>query len=399
MGSKVNSPNKKIERNIWIVYIQSIITQLGFFLPIIVLFWQENGLDFTQIMLLQSLYSIAVVFLEVPTGYFADLFSRKRALTLASIFLASGMLIYSLGHNFFMFLLAEIVWAIGVALMSGCDSALVYDTLLALGRKTEYKKIMGKALFYGFLSIAAGSILGGIIGRYDYRWTFYAFIPFLLLLFPLSLAIHEPERKKFIHEKGHFKQMLKIARSVFSENEKLRWLVIYSAIILGFNQASLWFYQPYMQLGGVDIIYFGAIFASFQIVAAISSKYANDIEQKLGQKYSIMLLAVLLVGSFFLMSSFVFLFSFSFVFLQQFVRGFGKVVISDYVNQETKSDVRATVLSVNNLGARIVYATIIPFLGWTADKYSILEALMIAGILAAVFGLLILFILKEKKVI
>jgi MFS family permease len=56
-----------------------------FAVPILVLFWQDNGLNLAQITLLQSLFAIAVVFLEIPTGYFADIFGRKNALVLGAI--------------------------------------------------------------------------------------------------------------------------------------------------------------------------------------------------------------------------------------------------------------------------------------------------------------------------
>ena len=39
---------------------------------VIVLFWQENGLDPFDIYLLQGLFAVAVVVLEVPTGMVAD---------------------------------------------------------------------------------------------------------------------------------------------------------------------------------------------------------------------------------------------------------------------------------------------------------------------------------------
>ena len=61
---------------------------------------------------------------------------------------------------------------------------------------------------------------------------------------------------------------------------------------------------------------FGIVFASFQIVAALTSKYAHILEERIGQRYSLIMLVVLLVMSYVLMSNFIFLFSFSFAFLQ-----------------------------------------------------------------------------------
>ena len=48
-------------------------------MPIIVIFFKENGLTLTQIMILQSVYSLTVALTEIPSGYFADFFGRKKS--------------------------------------------------------------------------------------------------------------------------------------------------------------------------------------------------------------------------------------------------------------------------------------------------------------------------------
>jgi sugar phosphate permease len=111
------------------------------------------------------------------------------------------------------------------------------------------------------------------------------------------------------------------------------------------------------------------------------------------------MLVILLGTSYFLMSKIVFTLSFIFIFLQQFVRGFSEPVFSDYINKLTTSDVRATILSVKSMLGNLIYAIIIPFIGWIADVYSILQALTIAGITTVVAGTIILVILHKDKVI
>lgn len=86
--------------NIVKLYLFKFVTSFLFFVPVIVLFFQENGLSMTEVMVLQSLYSVSIIILEIPTGYFADYYSRRRALIFSSVFLTSGMSIYSLGTGF-----------------------------------------------------------------------------------------------------------------------------------------------------------------------------------------------------------------------------------------------------------------------------------------------------------
>lgn len=390
---------KRLESNIWKFYVFQIFRNLAFFLPIIVLFWQQNGLNMTEIMLLQSVFAISIVLLEVPTGYFADIFGRKKSLVYSGFFLFFSAVAYSVGMNFYQFLIAEVLWAFGISLISGSDSALIYDTLKDLKREDEYKRIWGHSVFLLLTAIAVANILGGFIGKMDFRWTFYAMLPFLALLIPLSLSMHEPKRHKLIFQRGYLWELFRIIKHSLLQNKKLRWLILYAGIAYAFNQSALWFYQPYFSLSGLDIVYFGFIFASFQIVAAITSKYSYKIEEKLGEKYSLILLIVLIGTSYLLMSNFVYLFSFTFAFLQQFVRGFSKVVITDYINRLTKSEIRATILSAKNMIGQLIYAIIIPIAGWIADVYSLLQALTVLGISTFVIGgmILILFLLKNKN--
>ena len=390
---------QKLKNNIKKFYLYKIFAGMFFSVPIMVLFWQDNGLSLTQVMLLQSIFALLTVILEIPSGYFADIYGRKQTLIIAGIMGLFAMVAYSLGHNFLHFLIAEIFFALNVSFTSGTTSAFMFDTLQNLGEEKQYKKIWGNALFYGMIALAFSNSLGGFIAKFNLRYTFYASIPFFTIIIPLLFTIHEPQRNKIIIEKGYTKELLGILKISLIQNKKLRWIIIYSGVIYAFNQSALWLYQPYFIVSGLDIAYFGIVFASFQIVAAFSSKYAHKIEQKLGQKYSLVMLTFLVAGSYILMSNFIFLFSFTFCFIQQFVRGFKNAAVTDYINQLTTSSMRATVLSAESFIGRLIYAVIIPIFGWVADIYSIEQALTIMGLTTIISGTVILVILKKDKVI
>jgi hypothetical protein len=69
---------KQIKGNIWKYYVFQVLLSMMFLTTAAVLFWQGNGLSLTEIMILQSLFSIVVVVLEIPTGCFEDVFERKN---------------------------------------------------------------------------------------------------------------------------------------------------------------------------------------------------------------------------------------------------------------------------------------------------------------------------------
>ena len=94
-------------------------------MPIIVLFFQENGLSMKEILLLQSLFSIGVVLFEIPSGYFSDVVGRKTTIVLGCIFGFLGLLTYSFSYGFIGFLIAELLLGLGTSFISGTDSAII----------------------------------------------------------------------------------------------------------------------------------------------------------------------------------------------------------------------------------------------------------------------------------
>ena len=81
-------------KNLRLLLIQKALVTVYFHLPVVVLFWQDLGLTMLEIMLLQSIFSIAMVLLEFPSGLFADMFGRKLTLTLAALSNLIGIVLY-----------------------------------------------------------------------------------------------------------------------------------------------------------------------------------------------------------------------------------------------------------------------------------------------------------------
>ncbi len=107
------------------------------YMPIVVPFYESNGLSMKDIMILQAVYSIAIVVLEVPSGYLADVIGRKKTLIIGAVFGVFGFTTYSLSFGFMGFLVAEIILGIGQSCISGADSAMLYDSLAGQRRREK----------------------------------------------------------------------------------------------------------------------------------------------------------------------------------------------------------------------------------------------------------------------
>ena len=65
-------------------------------------------------------------------------------------------------------------------------------------------------------------------------------------------------------------------------------------------------------------------------------------------------------------------------------RGIAVPVFSDWINKQTSSSRRATILSIKGLGIRILFALVAPVLGWWADIFSILDAFLLMGVILVI---------------
>jgi MFS family permease len=383
-------------RNLTVMMVYKVTITLFFFVPVMTLFWQDNGLSLLEVMILQSIFSIATVLLEFPSGMLADRYGKRKVLITASLMSFVGMALYCVADDFYSFLVAELLLAVWIALMSGADSALLYDSLKELKREDEYTRIWGNIQFYSLVFLAVVNVLGGIIATQGLRYTLYASLPFSLIAFLSSFFFVEAGKGS---SSDSVRDQLKDVLSVFSWQSPLLWIVVYAGIVFAFNQGGLWIYQPYFKTSGIEIMYFGVIFAVFQVVAAVAGKYTWLLGEYVGENRLLGSLLMMSAGASILLGLHVAIYSFVFVFIHQVVRGIYRVLVSNQINRLVGSEIRASVLSVNALAGRIFYALLIPGVGWLADVYTVEAAFTIMGITGILAGIPALIMLRRVGVL
>jgi predicted MFS family arabinose efflux permease len=88
-----------------------------------------------------------------------------------------------------------------------------------------------------------------------------------------------------------------------------------------------------------------------------------------------------------------------FIFFIGFVCNFSVPLLLGYLNRIIESDVRATVLSVNNMATNISFIVLSPLFGTLVDVYSLAAAYVVMAIYFFVIGSLFVFLLFKNKVI
>ena len=127
-----------MKQNILALYLIKLSKWFSLVMPIIVLFYEDHGLGLQDVFILKSVYSVAAVTLEIPSGYLADVWGRKKCLILGCILFFGGYLCYSFTSTFTAFLFAEILLGTGQTLVNGADSALLYDTTVRYKKEELY---------------------------------------------------------------------------------------------------------------------------------------------------------------------------------------------------------------------------------------------------------------------
>ena len=176
----------QVKNNIWKLYVIKGLMWFMVAMPIIVLFFQENGLSLQEIMILQGSYSMMVALMEIPSGYIADLFGRKKTLVLGTLFCFLGFALFSFSFGFWEFFIAELLLGVGNSFISGSDSALLYDSLLESEQSDEYTRIEGKTYSIGNFAEAGAGILGGFLAEMSLRYPWYVQAVIACLAIPFA---------------------------------------------------------------------------------------------------------------------------------------------------------------------------------------------------------------------
>ncbi|WDP91666.1 MAG: MFS transporter [Desulfobacter sp.] len=374
------------EKNIVRLYIIKLSKWLMLTMPILFLFYRENGLAAQELFLLKAAYSFAIVVLEVPSGYLGDVWGRKNTLILGSVLGFMGFALYCVATGFWAFFVCEIVLGAGQSFISGSDSALLYDSLQAAGNDKAYLKEEGKMISAGNFAEAIAAPLGVFIAMAGLRTPFFFQAAVAFAAVPAAMTLAEPGRNKL---SGHtsFGQILKIVRFSLKDHKPLRAAILYSSLMGTATLAMAWFVQPYFAYLALPLAMYGIIIPLLNLATGAVSMRAWQVEEKLGRNGTMVFIAAGISGGYLLMGIWGGMAGLVFLFLFYGVRGVATPVLRNQINELTPSDVRATVLSVRSMIIRLAFAFLGPVLGWQADRAGVPSALMIAGIFFLAGGL------------
>ena len=373
-----------MQRKLIALYLVKLSKWFTLVMPIIVLFYEEHRLGLQDVFILKSVYSVAAVALEVPSGYLADVWGRKRCIVAGCVLFFGGYLCYSLTSTFAAFLVAEILLGIGQTMINGADSALLYDTTVHHGRENLYLRYEGRITMIGNFAEAVAGIFGGLLAVYSLRYPFYAQAVVAFVGIPAAMALREyaPANKV----QSPWEEILRILKYSLVTNKKLCCNIMYSGIIGAATLTMAWFVQPVLMQLETPTEWYGIIWTVLNLTVGVAALYSDRVEQLFGMnKMNILILSVIAGGYVALAYNLTYA-GLGILLLFYIFRGFATPILKGYINQMTFSEMRATVLSIRNFVIRLMFAAIAPFIGWLNDMYSLQVALLASAALIFIPG-------------
>lgn len=389
------------QRNILMLYLIKIAKWFMLTMPIIVLFFREHGLSMKDVLVLQAIYSVTVVFMEIPSGYLADIWGRRKTLILGSILGTLGFVVYSFSYGFNGFLLAQLCLGAAQSFIGGCDSAMLYDSLKSNGKEDLYLKYEGRVLSIGNFAETIAAVIGGLLAEVSLRTPFYWQIAVAFIAIPAAIMLVEPVRNKKI-VKGGVQHILNIVKYSLLDNVQLRNNILFSGIIGCATLSMAWLIQPYLEESlGFSEYQIGIVWAALNLTIGLTTLIAYKIEQAYSQKVIVSFIVISTAVCFVITGLSESLFVLPVLFFFYFTRGIATPVLKNYINVMCDENMRATVLSVRNFVIRILFACFGPFIGWYSDIFSINHAMVLSGVvflsLGAATGILYIVQNKLKK--
>ncbi len=269
-----NFPNKSFLSNF---YLAGFFYEFIFAYAIYTLLFSLRGLDVFQISLLIGYWSLVSIVFEVPSGALADYWDRKKMLIIAPLIKALCFIVWYFAQgNFYLYAAGFTLWGLSESFMSGTSQALLYDTLVAAGKKDEFEKVLGRVKFFFYISLAISIISGGFIANYNLDLTLLVSIVPLLLssVFASRLpTVPRVESTREVHYLTYIKEAVKEIRN----NRVFLYLFIYFMAISIFGILEE-FDQLYFQLIGLPVWAFGIVGFLWSGFNAVGAFFAYKIK-------------------------------------------------------------------------------------------------------------------------
>ena len=372
---------KRLRRNISLAYVNSFVIALIFIIPVWVAF-ERRVLTFTQMALVEVFAAGITTFLELPTGALADLIGRRKTIMVGWFIRALGNIYLAFASNSLMFFTGFGVCAVGTALISGSDIALIFDSLKELNKEDHYSNFNARSSLIHRAGLALSTFLGGYL---YHLWVGLPYVmmgvfEFVAIIFAFLMIEPKIDTEKFTL-KSYVKQTKDGFKELF-KSSYMRKLTVYYTLVGGITWCCLYYFnQPFAKDLGFSEVGQSWLFGILTLINALLILAVVETK-KLLTRNRVYLAFPIIMSLAFLPGYFATKSLAPLLLLGVMFAGSARFAILDkYANKEFLSKYRATAVSSLNMLVSIFYMVVVGVSGKIQDLYSTKLIFSLLGIL------------------
>lgn len=363
--------------------------------PVMMLFYQFFGLNFTQIGILSGIFWLSDASLEIFGGAFSDVYGRKKASILYAILGMTTFAIFALGNSFWHFALANLIYGLSLAIGSGNASSFLYDTLRVLKLEHQFKKYRGRVIFPQKIFNGIMLLVLPYLYLHNIRLPFVlGFIFSLIAFLSAFLFFKEPPKKKSDCHK-------KISQAVFASFKEIisnKKLIISVCLqcLFGFILLLFEYFQPIIKAAGLPLAYFGLIYCIARFFEGFGGYITHKFERFSNKRLfgsNALLILMTLLGFGFANSYFLIIF----IMMTGLLDGVTDILINSTINKEATTKNRTTIASTSNMISSFFISGLMAVFGFVSDHAGVQGMFGWAGLSFVILSLAIFIFAKNGK--
>lgn len=389
-----------IKRNTLVFLLSNFLVSVAYSLPhsILTVILLAKGLSLSQILIIQSAYSIAIVLFEFPSGLLADNYSRKNLYSLSKLFLIIMFLIVLFSNQFYLIFAAWFCYGIAAALDSGTLDAYIINQLKLAHREAELRKFLALSNRLEIVGLLLGSSLGGILYHFIGINIYVLGTVFLVASTLISFFFFKETTKSESLQDSHVMVLKKQITDSFKELRKqprLSLILIFDFLTQIFFQTHFQLWQSFFLSKGIDSQYFPFFYIAFQVITLFSYSINIDGIKKYAGVLKFSPLIVFLPLTFFLGKIEIFLTAyFIFVFVFYVV----EFILNYQFNKMVSVENISSLISFKSTVSRIGSVLLLCILSFMVKQMSV-SAVMAINFMLSLILLAVLSVIIVKKAV
>lgn len=358
-----------------------------FFLPVLILYYQaEIGLSFKDFMIIEAIFCATIIMMEIPSGWLSDLWSRKNTLAAGLFFTTAGFSWLLIADSFWDAAFGEVLTGIGVSLISGTNSAMLYDSLLQDGRQDDYRKLEGLRHGSSLYALAFASLAGGFLYQINHDLPVIITILVQASGMVCALLMIEPVREYKEAEKHPIADMLDTMKFALHGHKEIAGIIFFAMVIFTSTKIMLWVQQPYYELLQLPEIWYGVFTATGFLLGGMGGHLGHMFDGHVRNRTMFLFMLVAVVSACLIAGTVKSLGVVPLLLIGSVMWGFGWPRVQSAINMRVSSERRATILSTASLMISLAFIPIGSAMGLVTGAWGIQNALLMLGVFILIGG-------------